>query len=89
MFWQISLITKYRILSTNWTRVIYLRQFCAAICNFLNGRLVICIDLHVHREISSMLMMFFLTNYTSNNEETEPPLHTFGSVAQSTAGILV
>lgn len=73
MFWQISLITKYRILSTNWTRATYLRQFCTAICDFLNGRSVICTDLHVHRDVHSVLTMFFLTSHTSDNEETEPP----------------
>lgn len=63
------------MLSTTWTRVIDLRQFCIEICSFLNGRLVVCADLHVHRELSSMLMMLLLTNHTSNTEETEllPP----------------
>lgn len=36
-----------------------------------------------------MVMMFLLTNHRSNNEETEFPLHNFGSVAQSTVGSLV
>ena len=56
-----------------WTRVIYLRQPCVGMCSFLSGRLIVCTDLHVHRELSSMLMMLLLTNHTSNTEETGLP----------------
>ena len=45
------------MLSATWTRVMDLRQFCVEICSFLNGRLIMCADFHVHRELSSMLMM--------------------------------
>ena len=40
------------------TRVIYLKLFCIAICEVFSGKVLICIDLHIHREISSTLMMF-------------------------------
>lgn len=86
----IPLMTKIRRRSLRWTRLfIYLRQFRTVVSRVLNGEAVICTDLRAHRELPFTLMTFLLTNHRNNNEETELPLHIFGFIAQSTAGILV